>query len=184
MHAWVMRKGIVALTVGLVVASAALAQAPQRLLNDGDVKKFVRDFKPMTAELDKLGKAADVDTENMSGLNEVLNKLRANAEAQRILRKYGWADRQFDKFAAIFRGYAVVKLEGSETVDSGEVKEAIAMIESNPSLSAEQKAAMKAQMSQMQGMAGTEKELRAQVHPADIAVIKANEAALDEAFDE
>ena len=68
-------------------------------------------------------------------------------------------------------------------VFSGEVKEAIAMIESNPSLSAEQKAAMKAQMSQMQGMAGTEKELRAQVHPADIAVVKANEAALDEAME-
>ena len=58
------------------------------------------------------------------------------------------------------------------------------MIESNPGLSAEQKAATKAQMAAMsQGMLEVEGSFRAQVHPADVDVIKANEAALDEAME-
>lgn len=179
-----MRKPIVALALGLVIVASAFAQAPQRLLSDGDVKKFIRDFKPMTDELDATGKAAEVQTENLRGLDDVLNTLRADAEAQGILRKYGWGDRQFDKFAAIFRAYLVVKLEESRTGDSSELKEAMAMIESNPGLSAEQKAAARAQMSAMsKDLLDVEGSVRAKVHPADVDLVKANEAALDDVME-
>lgn len=179
-----MHRTIAALSLGLLVAASAWAQAPQRLLSDGDVKKFIRDFKPMTNELDENGKAAEIETENIRGLDEVLNTLRTDPEAQRILRKYGWGDRQFDKFAAIFRAYFALKLEDARTGDSGDLKEALAMIESNPGLSAEQKAEAKAQMAAInKDLLDVEGSVRAKVHPADIDVVKANEAALDEVME-
>ncbi len=178
-----MRKPTFALALGLVLVAAAVAQTPQRLLSDGDVKKFIRDFKPMTDELDQLGVSADVDEEKPGSVRESLAALRANADAQKVFRKYGWGDRQFDKFAAILLGYMVVMLEQARTDQGGELKEAVAMIESNPGLSAEQKAAMKAQMAAMdETLLEGEKDFRAQVHAADIDAVRANLAALDAVF--
>jgi hypothetical protein len=168
-----------------LVAFAAGAQTPPRLLSDVDVVKFIHDFKQLGEELNQLGSDVAPDVENAMSFGAMLTGLRANAQVQRVLAKYGWGDATFSKFAAVLASYFVVKLEQAQQDSSAEMARAVAEIDRSPQLSAEQKAAFKAQMTAVsQQLTQLQATYRAQVHPDDMAVVRAHIAELDAAFDE
>jgi len=175
----------VALALSVAVAAAAVAQAPQRLLSDGDVKKFIRDFKPMATELERLGVEAAPDVDNVGGFSAIISGMQASAEAQSILRKYGWSDATFQKFAAVLSCYFVLKLEQVRAENEPEIKAQLAEIDGNAQLSAAQKAELKVQISAMlDQFAQLERSYRAQIHPDDINAVKGNLEALEQLFEE
>jgi hypothetical protein len=179
------RTAAVAVYLALLVAFTAGAQTPPRLLSDVDVVKFARDFKQLAADLDGLGSDIAPDLERAAGFGAMLGGLRANPEVQRVLAKYGWGNAAFPKFAAIMASYFVVKLEEGQEQATPELAKAMADIDSNPQLTADQKAAFKAQMAMVgQQLTQLQAVYKAQVHPDDIVVVRAHVDELDAVFDQ
>ncbi len=134
------------------------------------------------AELSQLGigeqQAPEAGTPN--ALPGVLGALQVNADAQKILGKYGWGDAQFRKFTAVFYSYLTLKLEETRAQAAAEIAAQLAEIERNPQIPADQKAGLKAQLEGLtEQMAQTETLYRAQVHADDLRTVQANEEALD-----
>jgi hypothetical protein len=182
------RTALLLVVISLAVAVAAVAQAPARpVLSDADVKKFINDFKSLTGELEPLGLGQEQapGAGSLNALPGILGAMQANAEAQKILGKYGWGGAQFQKFSAVFYAYLALKLEQTRAQAGSEIAAQLAEIERNPQVPAEQKAALKAQMDTLTGqLAQAEAAYKAQVHPDDLRTVRANEEALDAVSEE
>ncbi len=181
------RTALVVLVISLAAAAAAVAQSPARpVLGDADVKKFINDFKSLAAELEQLGLGQQgADAGGPNALPGVLGAMQANAEAQKILARYGWGDARFQQFSAVFYAYLALKLEKTRAEAAPEIAAQLAEIERNPQIPAEQKAALKAQLRAItEQLAQVESTYKAQVHRDDLRTVQANEEALDAVFEE
>jgi hypothetical protein len=179
------RTAAVAALLALLAAFTAGAQTPPRLLSDVDVVKFARDFKQIAEDLDRLGSDIAPDLEKAAGFGAMLGGLRGNTEVQKVLAKYGWGNAAFPKFAAIMASYFVVKLEEGQQQAAPELAKAMADIDGNTALTADQKATFKAQMAMVgQQLTQVQAVYKAQVHPEDIAVVRAHATELDAVFDQ
>jgi hypothetical protein len=161
----------------VVLAGGSAAAKP--VLKDSDVKKFISDFQAMNNELEQIDTNLAVDEEQAPNLLQIAGAMRANAEVRNVLRKYGWNEDFTDKYVAIMGGYLIVTFEDMRAEMDGEIKEQVASIDSNPGLSAEQKAQMKSALgSWTTQIDETLRAYRSQVDPADVATVKANRDAL------
>ena len=172
------RTALVVLLLALAAAAAVVAQAPPRpLLSDADVKKFIVDFKPLIAELGQLGLGQEAETapRNPGEPPGIVSVLRASAEAQKILGKYGWGDAQFQKFSAVFYSYLALKMEEQAAAQLAQVDRS----------SAEQKPKARTELGALaEQLAAAAASYRAQVHPDDLKTVQANEEALDAVAEE
>lgn len=184
-----MRTRTIVLSVLLILSLAAglSGQAkPKQVLSNTDLVKFIKDFKAMGEEFDKLGVEMANDPQNLAGaMTDYMNGLKAHAGSKRILAKYGWNDSFFAKFAAIMQSYTALRMEDEFAKAQPEINTAMAEIDNNKDLSAEQKKEYKAQMSAaLDQVRVIQKTLNDNVHPSDRSLVKQNRAKLDKVIDE
>ena len=110
-------------------------------LSKSDVDRFINKFPSMQADFEKL----DHFENNGEDLEAYMNAVKANAEANRIAKKHGYADMtSFVNITwTIATSYAALHLK-QESMPG--MEEAIKQIESNQYMSAEEKAAAIEQM--------------------------------------
>ena len=149
-----MKKIFVILLVLTVSFSAFAQSAASTGLTDSDVKSFCKNFSTIKAELEKLG--VDVqDTDSLAGAES------AKAKALSILNKNGVSgNNAFEKVKAIGFGYAIESYEAT--------------------LSADPQAAKMIQSMGVDPIA----DVRTQVAPNDLKVVKNHLPELQKAFEE
>lgn len=117
-----MRKLTAALAV-LVLALAAGHAAPQKILSQATVDRFLRDVGPIAADLEAYGKSLETD-ESMGApapsadggfgapdFKAVFSGLRADAAVRGILAKRGWKEDFWDVYGTIAMGLYVSAME-------------------------------------------------------------------------
>jgi len=158
-----MMTALVALALLLIVAAPSAMAAPVRVLTKTTLDRFLKDFPAMMVELEALGEET---SESFEGIGEEegeagfsadtiragIAAAMADAKVKAILDRYGWNDKFIDVYVAIVSCYTYLAFE--------EVYNAYPMPEYKQYM----------------------EELRAAVHPDDIALVKANKAAIDEAL--
>ncbi len=143
----------------LFVGFAATAQNPAAVLEQADIDKFVETVRPMTKELEALG--VDLDKKESSGTMNPYEALQANADAQKIMKKYGWGVDFSVKWMAIGMCYAQVKMD-----------EQLAMMPE----------AQREQAKKMMAMANS--KMAGMVNEKDLKLVKANKDKLDKVMEE
>lgn len=91
----------------LLAAFAVNAQMPETTpLEKGDVEKFIKTYKPLSADLEALGSRFD----NIQDYN-MIQALSANKEVNDVLKKHGWDEQWLGKFMTISMSYMMVKMD-------------------------------------------------------------------------
>lgn len=100
-----MKKSIVLLA--FVISLIGSAQMPQTTpLEDGDVSKFIKTYRPLKSDLEELGE----------GFNEAkdygaMQALAANEKVRDVFKKHGWDDQWMGKFMSLSIAYTLIKME-------------------------------------------------------------------------
>jgi hypothetical protein len=158
-----MKPALVALALLLAIAVPSATAAPARVLTKSTLDRFLKDFPAMMVELEALGEETVESFESYGGDEEpadfsaesiraTLAAAIADEKVKAILRRYGWGDTFVDVYFTIVSCYSYLAFE--------EVFNAYPMPEYKQYM----------------------EQLRATVHPDDIAIVKANKAAIDEAL--
>lgn len=93
-------------SLGLLVAQMQMPETAP--LDNGDVKKFLRTYEPITEELEELGKKYDeVDMDNYASMKA----MAADKEVQSVLTKYGWDEKWMGKLMTITLAYGYVRMQ-------------------------------------------------------------------------
>jgi hypothetical protein len=91
-----------------VVLSIAKAQneAPKAVLSDADIDLFIKTYKPLSKDLEKLGDKYD-DISDPT----VKEAFRTSNEVQAIFEKHGWNNDYYSKFSAIMMCFAFIQID-------------------------------------------------------------------------
>ena len=91
----------------LSVPVITFAQYPATTpLETGDLDKFIKTYKPLTADLDALGE----DFDEIEDYNAI-QALAANEQVKAVLRKHGWDENWMGKWVTISVSYSFIKME-------------------------------------------------------------------------
>lgn len=162
---------LLAVIVMVIISSFAIAdESPKQILQKGDVEKFIKTYPALSEDMKNFGIKMDAKEGNITYPDAV----KASMDFQAILKKHGWDEGFFNKIQTIVVGYSYLTFGSSLKEANVGIAKALAEIDSNPGLSAEMKAQLKAQMKESLGALDTEsEELQKSLHPADMAMIKA-----------
>jgi hypothetical protein len=116
---------------------------------------------------------------------QMIQAVNEHPEASRILRRHGFNSEQWaDTTIKVMNAYSALEFDASGTdaqsMQSG-LAEALAELEKNPNIPAEQKQMLRQQLAQSQAFMG---ELDNQAPEADKALVKRNKARLDRLFEQ
>lgn len=161
---------IVALLGALVsFVTAAGPEPPKPVLKPGDVKQFIKTYPLLKEDFKKYG----MKYEAKEGTVTVPEALKASEEFREILKKHGWDEQFWQKFATIAMGYSFIQYgKGIKEADP-KIAKAIKEIEDNPALSDQMKAQLKQQLTAVKGvMKAQGEQLNKQIHKADMDLIR------------
>lgn len=144
----------------MTVAVPAALASPARVLTKPTIDRFIKDFPAMQVEFEALGDKTMESIESLGSdeesveysaesLRKALNTAMADVKIKAILKRYGWNDTFVDVYLAIVSSCSYLAFE--------EVYNAYPMPEYKQYLD----------------------QVRATVHPDDIAIVKANKVAID-----
>ncbi|MCP5052139.1 MAG: hypothetical protein GY940_33540 [bacterium] len=162
-------KSIVLIMLMLLATAAIAGETPKPVLDDGDVLRFIKTFPLMKEDFEKYGAKYEAKSGNVT----IPEALKASAEYQSIMKKYGWDQGFFTKMLTIVRGYSGI-VYGKEMKNADpKIEQAIKQIKENAHLSDEMKKKM------IDGMMAAKGVLKNQglnimggIHPKDLARIK------------
>ena len=171
---------LITLALSILFSVSVFSQMPDNstpVLKATDVERFIKHFPSLQNEFNKANFEFDAD-DDISELMEVANEY---AEVNKMVQKYGYTD--YAEFAlqtwAIAACYASVKME-----DEGmpNVNEAIAEIEKDENMTAEQKQMAIQQLQAVYSALGT--SITSMANEQDITLVKKYIKELDSVFDE
>jgi hypothetical protein len=126
------------------------SDASQPLLKSSDVENFIANIRSIEKEFKEL----EIDYSPQNNYEDVIQALESNADANRIVKKYGYSDsKEFvAKAWAITACYASIEID---TKGSPELDNALRKIDEDESLSPEEKEEAKEQVKQFMAAMGT-----------------------------
>jgi hypothetical protein len=181
------RTTILSVLMILLLAAGLSAQAaPKRVLANADVVKFIKDFKTMGKEFEKLGVEMNENPQDLAGaVGEFMTALKGHAGSKAILSKYGWNDSFFPKFSAILLSFAGIKMDEEFAKADPEIKASLAEIDNNKDLSPDQKKEYKAQVTGAMDQARKiQKNIETNVHIEDRKLVRQHKVNLEKVFGE
>ena len=162
-------------------ASKTQKTAPaQAQLKNEDIDQFCKVFPDIEKELEELG----AKTQGQPGEASLSQAFLASEEAKAILKKHGVDEVFMAKIAVISQAYSLIMLREASAEMNAQMAEALKAIEDNPNFTPEMKAQMKQQMQGSTGsMSQTEADLKAQLHPGDVALVERRKAEVKRVFE-
>ena len=160
---------VILLFVSTSFVIAAESEPPKPVLKPGDVKHFIKTYPLLVKDLEKYGMKYEAKAGNVT----VPEALKASEEFREILKKHGWDEQFWHKFATIAMGYAFIQYgKGIKEADP-KIAKAIKEIENNSALSEQMKAQLKQQLTAVKGvMKAHDEQLKTQVHKEDMDLIR------------
>ena len=102
-----------------------------------------------------------------------------------ILKKHGWDEHFFQKASVILLGYGSIRFGEKSVESNSEIEQTLKEIDSNPDIPASMKQQLKQQITAARGAMGqTGQSLKQNIHPADLALVKAHIKELKPILDE
>lgn len=149
-------KTLFSLAFTLLFSALLMAQEVMTVpLEDGDLDRFIKTYKPLTADLEDLGQKFD-ETKDYS----MMQTLAANSEVKAVFDKHGWNDQWMGKWMTISIAYGIAKLD----------EELTKMPEDQ-------------RIKYEQYMAASSTQLRAMVTDKDVELVKERISELDQILD-
>jgi hypothetical protein len=166
--------------ISLFCFSSAWAQTPDvpdPVLEDGDVKQFIKTYPQLKKDLDEYGVQMDMEGGEMS-YDEAL---KANQEFLELLKKHGWDENFWIKSQTILMGVVILSSEEGVQESNPQFEATKKQIESNPALSEAMKKELLEKLMAAQTAMGAQKQaLQQSINPLDMAKIKPHMEELKE----
>lgn len=164
------------LVVLLPLAVSAQTQVPFKL---GELNKFLADFPDVMAYMTEKGEAIENSAQPDTWKGSRMGNLFKD-----YVEKRGWRVERFSYIAShLAKGLVAAEVNQQAPEMQAQMAQAMAAIQSNPSLSAEMKQQMMAQMSQGMAETGKLKDAGKDIPASEMALIAANRDRIRAAFE-
>lgn len=151
--------------------------APEKILEKGDVERFIKTFGPINEDLKQLGAKYDSENQNMN----IPEAMLASQEYQNILKKHGWDEAFYQKASAILAGYGLLIQDKALLQAQAAIAQQIKEIDSNSAIPDSMKTQLKQQLLTAQSAMSMQKQgTKDALHPEDMQLIFAKFEELKE----
>ena len=169
-----------AMLIAFVMCCTAAVSGQERILKEGDVKRFVDTYKPIEEEMESLSLDFGIGDDGFS----YSEGMEANTAVLNILKKYGWDISFFEKAFVIAMLYGTIKMEEQFAEANPEIKQALEEIDNNDYFTPEMKAQMREQLlAVLTMMQESPEQSQDTMHPEDIEQVRKYKKELEALFD-